>query len=547
MAKMKERNSQLKSALGGMATKERIEEVNSLPEHDSVNRQGFGAYSLSDELRLISMLNTLKLEPQFYRSENETMRELRDLIERIGSKDPYFVAQAIVYSRCLGEGMRSINHLAAALVSPFIAGNDYAKRFYGAFDKKNKRGGCIYRPDDMSEIKDVYNALNPVSTLANAMKKGFASVIEGLDTYQLAKYRKTVIDIANLSHPNSDRSNAVVDVNGEKVKALDLIMKGETLSADTWEVANSEAGQEVAKAIKDGKLDTKEAEVVLAEAKNDNWEALLTEGKLGILAALRNVRSMLLKPRAEVIDKLCDLVSNAKLIRQGKVMPYQIDLAYETVKSEFPKNKYAERVKDALIRGYETSIPNLKAALPGKTCVMVDCSGSMCTSCIPSGTRNKNLSSTACEKAGLIAATIAKATGADVVRFGNRAEFVKYTGDEDVFTLGRQISEANMGGTYIGSAFELIRKNHKVYDRIILLSDNEANYGCTQYAYGSYIHDVCSPYIYAVDLAAYGTTPVKNNGKVNYYYGYGYSMFDDIASKEFNPEMHIDKVRKVVI
>ena len=547
MAKMKERNSQLKSALGGMATKERIEEVNSLPEYDSVNRQGFGAYSLSDELRLISMLNTLKLEPQFYRSENETMGELRDLIERIGSKDPYFVAQAIVYSRCLGEGMRSINHLAAALASPFIAGNDYAKRFYGAFDKKNKRGGCIYRPDDMSEIKDAYNALNPVSTLANAMKKGFASVIEGLDTYQLAKYRKIVIDIANLSHPNSDRSNAVVDVNGEKVKALDLIMKGETLSADTWEVANSEAGQEVAKAVKDGKLDVKEAEFVLAEAKNDNWEALLTEGKLGILAALRNVRSMLSKPRAEVIDKLCDLVSNAKLIRQGKVMPYQIDLAYETVKSEFPKNEYAERVKDALIRGYETSVPNLKAALPGKTCVMVDCSGSMRTPCIPSGTRNKNLSSTACEKAGLIAATIAKATGADVIRFGNVAEFVKYTGDEDVFTLGRRISKANMGGTYIGSAFELIRKNHKVYDRIILLSDNEANYGCTQYAYGSYIHDVCSPYIYAVDLAAYGTTPVRNNGKVNYYYGYGYSMFDDIASREFNPEMHIDKVRKVVI
>jgi hypothetical protein len=24
-------------------------------------------------------------------------------------------------------------------------------------------------------------------------------------------------------------------------------------------------------------------------------------------------------------------------------------------------------------------------------------------------------------------------------------------------------------------------------------------------------------------------------------------MFDDIASKEFNPQMHIDKVRKIVI
>ena len=117
MAKMKERNTQLKSALGQMAPKERVVEVINMPKYDTVNKQGYGAYGLEDELRLISMLNTLKLEPQFYRSENETMKELRDLIERIGSKDPYFVAQAIVYSRCMGEGMRSINHLAAALLS----------------------------------------------------------------------------------------------------------------------------------------------------------------------------------------------------------------------------------------------------------------------------------------------------------------------------------------------------------------------------------------------------------------------------------------------
>ena len=544
MVKMKERNSQLKSALGGMATKERVQEVNSLPAYDTKNRQGYGAYSLSDELRLISMLNTLKLEPQFYRSENDTMRELRDIIERIGVKDPYFVAQAIVYSRCMGEGMRSINHLAAALVSPFIAGKDYAKRFYGAFDKKNKKGGCVYRPDDMTEIKEVYNALNPKSTVANAMKKGFASVIEGLDTYQLSKYRKNIIDISNLVHPNSKLSKATVDINGKKVKTLDAIMKGETVSADTWEVANSEAGQVVAKAVKEGKLDAAEAKVVLAEAKNDNWEALLNEGKLGILAAIRNIRSMMQNPRPEVITKLCALVSNAELIRKGKIMPYQLDLAYEVVNTEFGQNSFADKVKKALIAGYESAVPNLAEALPGKTCVMVDCSGSMRTSCYEG---RKRISSTACDKAGLIAATIAKATNADVIRFGSSANFVQYNGNENVFALGRKISTANLGGTCISSAFELIRQQRKVYDRIILLSDNEANMGCTEHAYGFYIHDVCSPYIYAVDLAAYGTMPIKNKDKVNYYYGYGYSMFDDISAKEFNPQMHIDKVRAVVI
>lgn len=548
--KMKERNTQLKNALGAMASKETVKAVAAIPKENAKNRQGCAAYSLSDELRLISMLNTIKLEPQFYRSENQTMRELRDLIERIGLKDPYFVAQAIVYSRCLGEGMRSVNHLAAALLAPFISGKEYAKRFYGLWDKKEKKGGCIYRVDDMSEIKDVYAALNK-STLSNSMKKGFAAVLEALDAYQLAKYKDTVIDMANLTHPKSALSKAEIVVDGKKMKVIDALMKGITVSADTWEVANSEAGQEVAKAVKAGKLTKAEAEVTLANAKNDNWEAMLTEGKLGILAAIRNIRSMLKSPRKEVIDALCKLVSNGQAIRDGKIMPYQIDYAYEVVKKEFSNSADGRRVMEALLKGYEYAVPNLAEALPGRTCVMVDCSGSMNTYCSQAGQRS-NIASTAAEKAGLIAATIAKATNADVVRFGSHAEFYSYDPNESVFSLGRKIGHDNMGGTSIPSAFELIRTAKRQYDRIILLSDNECNargYWSGDWvsgAYKKYVHDVANPYVYAVDLAAYGTTPIAGD-KVNYYFGYGFAMFEDIASKEFNPSAHIDAIRKIVI
>ena len=548
--KMKERNTQLKNALGAMASKETVKAVAAIPTENAKNRQGCAAYSLSDELRLISMLNTIKLEPQFYRSENQTMRELRDLIERIGLKDPYFVAQAIVYSRCLGEGMRSVNHLAAALLAPFISGKEYAKRFYGLWDKKEKKGGCIYRVDDMSEIKDVYAALNK-STLSNSMKKGFAAVLEALDTYQLAKYKDTVIDMANLTHPKSALSKAEIVVDGKKMKVIDALMKGIAVSADTWEVANSEAGQEVAKAVKAGKLTKAEAEVTLANAKNDNWEAMLTEGKLGILAAIRNIRSMLKSPRKEVIDALCKLVSNGQAIRDGKIMPYQIDYAYEVVKKEFSNSADGRRVMEALLKGYEYAVPNLAEALPGRTCVMVDCSGSMNTYCSQAGQRS-NIASTAAEKAGLIAATIAKATNADVVRFGSYAEFYSYDPNESVFSLGRKIGHDNMGGTSIPSAFELIRNAKRQYDRIILLSDNECNargYWSGDWvsgAYKKYVHDVANPYVYAVDLAAYGTTPIAGD-KVNYYFGYGFAMFEDIASKEFNPSAHIEAIRKIVI
>ena len=548
--KMKERNTQLKNALGAMASKETVKAVAAIPKENAKNRQGCAAYSLSDELRLISMLNTIKLGPQFYRSENQTMRELRDLIERIGLKDPYFVAQAIVYSRCLGEGMRSVNHLAAALLAPFISGKEYAKRFYGLWDKKEKKGGCIYRVDDMSEIKDVYAALNK-STLSNSMKKGFAAVLEALDTYQLAKYKDTVIDMANLTHPKSALSKAEIVVDGKKMKVIDALMKGVTVSADTWEVANSEAGQEVAKAVKAGKLTKAEAEVTLANAKNDNWEAMLTEGKLGILSAIRNIRSMLKSPRKEVVDALCKLVSNGEAIRNGKIMPYQIDYAYEVVKKEFSNSADGRRIMEALLKGYEYAVPNLAEALPGRTCVMVDCSGSMNTYCTQAGQRS-NIATSAAEKAGLIAATIAKATNADVVRFGSHAEFYSYDPNESVFSLGRKIGHDNMGGTSIPSAFELIRNAKRQYDRIILLSDNECNarsYWSGDWvsgAYKKYVHDVANPYVYAVDLASYGTTPIAGD-RVNYYFGYGFAMFEDIASKEFNPSAHIEAIRKIVI
>lgn len=542
--KMKDRNAQLKSAIGSIPPKERIVEANAIPNEDTVNRQGYSAYSLDDELRLLAMLNTIKLEPQYYRSETETMKELRDLIERLGLKDPYFVAQAIVYSRCMRDGMRSINHLASALLAPFIAGEEYAKRFYGPFNKKAQQGGCIFRPDDMSEIKDVFSALNKC-VLTNSMKKGFASVIESLDTYQLSKYKKSVIDIANLVHPKSSNSNATITVDGKEMKVIDALMRGITVTADTWESAQSEAGQIVAKAVREGKLDKEEAEKVLAEAKSNNWEELLREGKLGILAALRNIRNIVRTENSESIKLLCNLVSNGELIRKGLIQPYQIDLAYEVLTEEFNANASATLVKNALLKGYELAIPNLKEALPGKTLVMIDCSGSMNVGCYSSN--RKIMKHTACDKAGLIAATIAKATNADVIRFGSRAEYCNYNPGSNVFDLARQLSNTNMGGTNIAEAFKCATRAGKKYDRIILLSDNEANCGCTKHAYQDYIRRVCSPYIYAVDLAAYGTIPVKNSDKVQYYFGYGYKLFDDIASLEFNPSAHIEKVRKVKI
>lgn len=555
---MTDRNAQLKANLESMAPNNRVVDVMNIKSEDTVNRQGFKAYSLDDKLRLIAMLNTLKLQPQFYRDEFEQMKELRDLIERIAVKDAYFVAQAIVYSRCVGEGMRSVNHLAAALLAPYASGQEWSKRFYGLFNKKESKnglvtGGCIYRPDDMTEIAAVYDALNK-GVLSNAMKKGFASVIENLDGYQLAKYKKNIIDMSNLVHPNSSKSNETITIDGKTVKVLDALMQGINIPADTWEHANSEAGQEVAKAVREGKISKNEAEKILAEAKNDNWESLLMDGKLGVLAALRNIRNIMKNPRKSVIDAWCKLITTDGLIRKSLVLPMQIDLAYETVMREFVNADYSPKVQQALLDAYEMSIPNLTSVLSGKTCVIVDCSGSMRCAINVGYNRNNWCNYTRREtescsyKAGLIAATICKATKADVIKFGSDAKYFGYNKNVNVFALAKQIGTNDYGATYPYRAFELMRSMRKSYDRIIFISDNEVNsYNLTSDSYRRYIHDVCSPYIYAIDLAAYGTTPISNDNKVQYYYGYGSQLFDDISKNEFNPNYHIDKISKVVI
>ena len=563
---MSKTNSKLAAVIGTKQPKTNLVNANKIPKPDTTNQQGLPAYSQDKWLTLLTMLNTLKLEPQYYRSVTNTLKELQTLIDQCAKEDLYLTCQCIVYSRCIGEGMRTISHASSVFIAPYISGQEYSKRFYGLWNKKEQKGGVIFRPDDMSEILQGYVALNgqikqtvtlvngvPQSSetstsgpkLSNAMKKGFKSVLESLDTYSLLKYKSNLIDLINLVHPSPKLSKAKVEYNGEQVSTIDAIMKGYNVSANTWEVNQGEAGQIVAKAVKEGKLDDQEAKQVLTQAKADNWKELLDTNKLGILAALRNLRNILINnPSQDTINKLCDLVSNPTLIREGKIFPYQLDVANEIMLSEF-STSYSRQISQALAKGYELAIPNLKELLPGNNVVFLDQSGSMTWEIKLPG--SKNGSRTSCiSKAALIAATIAKATNADIICFGSRAEYVQYNPNQDVFTLARKLSTADMGGTNLATAWNLAQASGRKYTRTFILSDNECNRGNTYSSYMSYVKNVGHPYVYSVDLAGYGTNAIAGD-KVRYYYGYGFAMFDDIAKSEFNAAYHLDKVKKVVI
>lgn len=547
----KRRNISISELVSGLKPQDNLVASISVPAPDTENISGHEAYAQDKWHKLLTMLNTIKIDDQFYRSAPQAVVDLKRTVDECAKEDPYFVAQCIVYSRCVADGMRTVTQLASVFLSPHISGLDWSKRLYGLWNKKAKKGGMVYRPDDMVRIKEYFQAIHMNGegkslAIPNAMKKAFKNNLESLDSYSILKYKKGLIDIINLVHPKPNEKEArMVEVDGKSVEVLSAVIRGLKVSADTWEVAQSEAGQIVAQAVKEGKISEAEAENVLKEAKADNWKGLLTDKSLGILAALRNIRSIL-KTNADrdTLDMLEELLGDTNMILSGKIMPYQIDMAIEVINSEFNSQNSRSLVK-TLSKSYEDSIPNLKEALKGRNLVMLDCSGSMSTRINDAKIRGKIYSSSCMDKAALIASTIAKATDADIIRFGSSAEYVSWNPNQDVFTMSKEIVRG-MGGTNLSKAWQCASESGNSYDRVFILSDNECNVGSTYEMYRKFVENVSDPYVYSVDLCGYGTNPIAGP-KVRYYYGYGFSMFEDISKCEFNPEFHIEKVKKVEI
>ena len=537
---MSKTNELLKNSLSSIKKNKEKQEVKkikkSLPKRDTKNISGKKAFKLEPFLDLLTMLNTLKLEPQFYATANEQVSRLHNLIDTCVSINLILTCKCVVWSRKFGAGMRTISHIASVFLAKHIKEKHFAKRFY------SNTTGVIYRPDDMFEILNGFIEYSNGTKLTNSMKKGFKQTIENLSTYNLLKYKSKLIDVINLCRPNPSLSKATVTYNNEKVSTLTAIIKNYKVSANTWEVNQVIAGQEVANALKENKISKEEAEQILTQAKADNWKELLDNNQLGILAALRNIRNILSNiPDDSTITKLCKLLSNGELIKKGKIFPYQIDMAQEIVNSTFSDSN-SRKVLSALNKGYNKSVPNLAEILTGNNLVIVDMSGSMSYKIKTSGFTSK---SSCLDKATLIAATIAKATNCDIIAFGNRAYYDKYNPNQDVFSLSQDLRD-NLGGTNLSTAFNLIIESKRKYDRIFILSDNEINNGRTYDSYANLINKIGTPYIYSVDMAAYGTSILKGD-HVKFLYGYGFHLFEEIAMTEFKPMEHLKAVKAIRI
>lgn len=419
------------------------------------NLAGGPALTESPELELVSIMLTSFMKDQFYRSADDSLTRLVAIIDAL--PDKRFAAKAAIYARNQFH-MRSITHAVAGILANRVKGEQWTRGFYR---------NVVERVDDATEIMSFY--LNTFGEpVPNALKDGLAASLVKFDGYQLAKYRAegkgvSLVDLCNLVHPKP------VDSNREAFAAL---MKGELHSTETWEAKLSQAG----------KVSGEDESV--EELKGQAWAELLESGNIGQFALLRNLRNIVQQAPA-MIPQAELLLTDPKRVLGSKILPFR----YATALDELQKVDGAQRLQIAASHAMEIALANVPT-LPGRTCAVLDCSGSM--------------AGKPAEIGSLFAAVLYKANQADMVLFSDSAHYVHPLAINPTYTIARSLPNVS-GGTNLNAVFSTL---NKPYDRIVIMSDmqswmetyvpkTEFNAYCQKFN--------CQPHIYSFDLRGYGT------------------------------------------
>ncbi len=419
---------------------------------NTVNHAGGRAYLQAPKLELVSLLLTTFLGDEFYRTEQQTTARLRELITRVN--DSRFIAQAALYARH-AHGMRSVSHLVAGELAKSVKGAPWTRRFFAQ---------VVRRPDDAVEILGYYLATYG-RPIPNALKKGLGLALGRFDEHQLAKYRRDhgvfkLVDAVNLVRPPS-------------TPALAKLVRGELAPAETWETRLTQAGG----AATAGQV---------AAAKAQAWAELVRDRKLGYLALLRNVRNILTHA-PDAARELGAQLEDETAVRRSLVFPFQFLAAVEVLRQgNLPG---ADRVMAALNQAIDHSLANVPK-FDGSTLIALDSSGSMTG-------RPQTIGS-------LFAATLVKATGADLMLFSDDARYITLNRRDTTLTAAGSIPFIS-GGTNFNAIFE---RANRAYDRIVILSDMQGWIGdgapVKPFAAYQQRHHA-TPRVFSFDLKGLGT------------------------------------------
>lgn len=372
-----------------------------------------GAPALADsagkELRR-TVLSCLLWEDQFY----EGGKSIADRIVELAPKVPPDELAALAVEARSVFHLRHVPLLLLTVLAQTGAG--------GKAPVAATVAQVIQRADELGELLAIYwrNGKKPIPA---AFKRGLAKAAQKFNAYSLGKYDRDkatvkLRDVLFLIHAKPK--------DEQQAKTWKKLVDGELESPDTWEVALS-AGAD----------------------KRETFTRLLTDGKLGYLALLRNLRNM---TDSGVDEKL---VRNAILARKGadRVFPFRYVAAARSVPQWEPA------LDQALCAAIGEMTP-----FPGKTVVLVDVSGSM----------DDKLSTRSDMSRVDAAAALASILPGDVRVFTFSDLIGEVPPRKGMAGVDAIIRSQQHGGTHLGAAIDVV--NERVpHDRIVVITDEQSH------------------------------------------------------------------------
>lgn len=449
------------------------------PSTKTVNKAGGYAFKMSPQMELVHAVLTTFLEDKYYESGSDRKDRI---VHLIGLNKPQFVANLAIVARKEFH-LRSVTTLLLGELAKTARGSSLVWETIVA---------ATERVDDLTELTAYLG-----KPLPKQAKRGIRNAILKFDRYALAKYKGegkgvSLVDLFNLVHPKAQHASE------EQKQAWKDLMEGNLKSFDTWEVE-------------------------LAGAKNDDerkvaLERLLAENKMGYMALLRNLNNIIkYGVNAPGIERAIQKLTNPEEVAKSKQLPFRYYTAYQNVSGN-------RQFSNAIAMAMDLAVKNTPV-LTGRTLIAIDESGSM--------------SGDPIQKAAIFGATLMKANpDADVIMFNDRAREFTSGSIAPVIDLAEKIIKSHSGGgTNTSSAFQWAAKKG-VYDRIIVISDNESwqdsrwsgtGTNAALYAYNKVTG--ADPFVYAIDIQGYGTKDIEG-GKVFHLTGWSDRLLDFIGRVE---------------
>ncbi|WP_327304293.1 TROVE domain-containing protein [Streptomyces sp. NBC_01298] len=186
------------------------------------------------------------------------------------------------------------------------------------------------------------------------------------------------------------------------------------------------------------------------------WEAVIPS--MGVMALLRNLRNF---DEAGVSDAVAERVaakiSDPETVARARQFPFR----YLAAHRHAPSLRWAYPLERAL--GHSLA---LVPALPGRTLVLVDRSGSMWSPLSDRSQLNR------ADAAAVFGAALAlRAEDADLVQFGSTSKAVGFRRGESVLKVLERFED--LGGTYTAEA---VRAHYAGHDRVLIVTDEQATF-----------------------------------------------------------------------